>query len=288
MKALTIALRVSLGRAKQYHVSTFKTITSFVSECCAGLLAIIFMKRGLAGVYIYQWVRQIDDIVDGEVRIDEPVENFLNKKLQVFDAAVHGTYNGIDEYDELLFAVCRKYKDLPELITGVHEFLETFQFEILLRKVNSTTLPRQKDLDVLAQKWEFASFAYACKIADIRFAAFASKAPEYFGLLQKIDWLVDIIEDMEAGYYYISSEDSEDMGVPLIRLKSNVKMGVIVNNFNFISWRHGKAIDLLEQLNDMKKKLGSNPFDSWVLNNVFYRLIIPRWEVDLVRLAERV
>lgn len=284
MKALQLAVSISAHRAYRNQPSKIKATFWLLFEIVAGLCMSIFMKHGLAGIYAYQWIRRIDDVVDGETLTDVSVATFMQQKITALNYAIVGSYYPMDAYDELLFSICKKYSRGHELIEGLRTFLETFQYELRLREKLQHAPLENIELDTLAKRWEDASFSYACVLSNISYRKFTAKAPEFAGLIQKIDWFTDFEDDLRSGLVYISQSDIAQIGVRFEKLKDHVQCGILEQNLKYRMWRREKAQALLSDLRTLKTKLGTNPFDSWVINTIFYRMMIANWEKKLIRL----
>ncbi len=285
MKNLHLAMQIGISRTKRHYVSLIQTTLYLTAEFLAGLLCILFIPRGLAGIYTYQWIRRIDDIVDGEIHIDEPVLDFVRKKKEVLKKALRGVYEGTDKYDELLFTVCKRYKSEPDLIHQINDFLETFEHEISIRKFAQHAPVQEEYLDTLAKKWELVTFSYACLIAKNNFHLFYLKTEGYHGLLQKIDWFTDLEQDLTSSFVYFSDMDLKEMGLTFDKLKNYADMHILRNSVTYATWHKKKAQALLVELQKLKEKAGAHPFNSWILDTLYYRLIIARWEGDLRKAA---
>ena len=163
---------------------------------------------------IWAFLRIIDEYVDGALNLPEGVtiEHYLARKRNLINAYREGRLPGLEIAREdrlLLFALrecSRRGVDIiPDLLTQLY----WFSFDAKRRGSGKATT--KAILDHCAFDLEFTIVRFAAQIlgGDMPLVEKICKALN--GLLQELDWLKDVIEDLEQGYINISSEAGIDL-----------------------------------------------------------------------------
>lgn len=211
-------------------------------------------EKGIMLVNLYKWLKIVDDVIDG----DKPLPNnttvleYINNKRKLIKSLASGDhlYETVAPNNQDLlvkiFEVANKNKIFlnEELLTQMDLF-ETEYNKIIsndcLVNTKEEMIVRAGTSDQLIIRIILKSLGVK-NLEDVRLG-FAEK-----GILQRANWLSDILEDLQRGLITIPKEDAKKYHIDVSKFKNPL----FVKDDNFKKWYVDSYKKLVEDYTNIK------------------------------------
>ncbi|MDE2031032.1 MAG: hypothetical protein KGI58_02095, partial [Patescibacteria group bacterium] len=171
------------------------------------LLTILFRKKGALLIIMYAWLRQVDDVLDGEDKVDiELIRELINEKSLVLEKFKNGTLylRGLSYTDRLLYFIYKLGKDIDVLDTLQSNLI--IVWECMLQDFSwrvDKIIPEPEDLYLFSMKQDEAMFRLIAIPFGVNSEVFKKVNLHKFGIFTRTDWLLDLKSDLRLGLIHI-------------------------------------------------------------------------------------
>lgn len=248
------------------------------------LAASLMSRRGGSIFALWAWLRRIDEKVDGDQKLPAGIESidlYLTRKEGLLEACLqnYSLPQKILPEDALLIQAFRGIASLGcDIADELRTHLRLFRFDASRRSNQSLT--SADELARYTDDLEAAILLLSVKIfgGDLFLARQMNSSSQ--GVLQRIDFLVDILKDLKSGMINIPEEIVACFQINIHKLKSCRTLQDACRVPGFKDW-HGQTVkDIYREWQSQREMIELNMKDilpSW-LARIPFRLFV--WKID--------